>query len=93
MYDTKNTYSVIELMFVYIYRKAVAEHTQAIPSARVEELRSSPGDGSISPGSQSSGSDRIDRDRQRLREQERRKREAVSNEVLVKKLVFVYFFF
>lgn len=44
----------------------------------MEELRSSPGDGSISPGSQSSGSDRIDRDRQRLREQERRKREAVS---------------
>ncbi|KAI4457991.1 c-terminal domain of bromodomain protein 4 [Holotrichia oblita] len=62
-------------------RKAVAEHNQNISSARVEELRSSPGDGSISPGSQSSGSDRIDRDRQRLREQERRKREALANQI------------
>ncbi|KAK9707917.1 Bromodomain extra-terminal - transcription regulation [Popillia japonica] len=62
-------------------RKAVAEHNQNLSSTRVEELRSSPGDGSISPGSQSSGSDRIDRDRQRLREQERRKREALANQI------------
>lgn len=47
--------------------------------ARVDELRSSPGEGSISPSSQGSGSNRMsDRELQRLREQERRRKEAVS---------------
>lgn len=59
-------------------RKAVAEQQKPISSSRVEELRSSPGEGSISPGSQSSGSDRATRERQRLEEQERRRREVVS---------------
>lgn len=58
-------------------RKAVAEQQKPLPSARVEELRSSPAEGSISPGSQSSGSDRATRERQRLEEQERRRREVV----------------
>jgi hypothetical protein len=61
-----------------VSRKAVAEHQQQpIAAQRVEELRSSPGEGSISPGSQSSGSERTDRERQRLQEQERRRREVV----------------
>lgn len=51
---------------------------QPITTQRVEELRSSPGEGSISPGSQSSGSERTDRERQRQQEQERRRREVVS---------------
>nr|CAH7722675.1 unnamed protein product [Callosobruchus chinensis] len=61
-------------------RKAVAEQQQQpISSQRVEELRSSPGEGSTSPGSLSSGSERIsERERQRLQEQERRRREVVS---------------
>ncbi|XP_076260775.1 homeotic protein female sterile-like isoform X4 [Rhynchophorus ferrugineus] len=63
-------------------RKAVAEREQPIPSQRVEELRSSPGEGSTSPGSLSSGSDRIsDRERQRLQEQERRRREVMANKI------------
>ncbi|RZB39903.1 hypothetical protein BDFB_010708 [Asbolus verrucosus] len=62
-------------------RKAVAEHQQPISSQRVEELRSSPGEGSISPGSQSSGSERTDRERQRLQEQERRRREVLANKI------------
>lgn len=56
----------------------MAEQQKPLPSSRVEELRSSPGEGSISPGSQSSGSDRATRERQRLEEQERRRREVVS---------------
>jgi len=57
----------------------VAEREKPVPPQRVEELRSSPGEGSSSPGSLSSGSDRIsDRERQRLQEQERRRREVVS---------------
>ncbi|XP_030763890.1 bromodomain-containing protein 2-like isoform X2 [Sitophilus oryzae] len=63
-------------------RKAVAEREQPIPSQRVEELRSSPGEGSTSPGSLSSGSDRIsDRERQRQQEQERRRREVMANKI------------
>ncbi|XP_068912588.1 bromodomain-containing protein 3-like isoform X5 [Tenebrio molitor] len=63
-------------------RKAVAEHQQQpIAAQRVEELRSSPGEGSISPGSQSSGSERTDRERQRLQEQERRRREVLANKI------------
>ncbi|XP_060526053.1 bromodomain-containing protein 3 isoform X3 [Cylas formicarius] len=67
-------------------RKAVAEREQqqqqALPSQRVEELKSSPGEGSTSPGSLSSGSDRIsDRERQRLQEQERRRREVMANKI------------
>lgn len=63
-------------------RKAVAEREQPIPTPRVEELRSSPGEGSTSPGSLSSGSDRIsDRERQRLQEQERRRREVMANKI------------
>lgn len=57
----------------------MAEREKPVPVQRVEELRSSPGEGSSSPGSLSSGSDRIsDRERQRLQEQERRRREVVS---------------
>lgn len=57
----------------------MAEQQQPIPTQRVEELRSSPGEGSTSPGSLSSGSERIsERERQRLQEQERRRREVVS---------------
>lgn len=58
----------------------MAEREKPVPPQRVEELRSSPGEGSSSPGSLSSGSDhRIsDRERQRLQEQERRRREVVS---------------
>ncbi|KAK5650469.1 hypothetical protein RI129_001498 [Pyrocoelia pectoralis] len=59
-------------------RKAVAEQQQSLPASRIDELRQSPAEGSISPGSQSSGSERTDRERQRLREQERRRREAVN---------------
>ncbi|XP_049820910.1 bromodomain-containing protein 3-like isoform X4 [Aethina tumida] len=62
-------------------RKAVAEQQQPLPAQRVEELRSSPGEGSISPGSQSSGSEKTERDRQRLQEQERRRREAMANKI------------
>lgn len=62
-------------------RKAVAEQQQPLPVGRVEELRQSPAEGSISPGSQSSGSERTDRERQRLREQERRRREALANQI------------
>ncbi|KYB25062.1 hypothetical protein TcasGA2_TC030673 [Tribolium castaneum] len=63
-------------------RKAVAEHQQQpIATQRVEELRSSPGEGSISPGSQSSGSERTDRERARLQEQERRRREVLANKI------------
>ncbi|XP_063912894.1 bromodomain-containing protein 3-like isoform X4 [Zophobas morio] len=62
-------------------RKAVAEHQQPIASQRVEELRASPGEGSISPGSQSSGSERTDRERQRQQEQERRRREVLANKI------------
>lgn len=57
----------------------MAEQQQPLPTQRVEELRSSPGEGSTSPGSLSSGSERIsERERQRLQEQERRRREVVS---------------
>ncbi|XP_057665884.1 bromodomain-containing protein 3-like isoform X6 [Diorhabda carinulata] len=63
-------------------RKAVADQQQTIPSQRVEELKSSPGEGSTSPGSLSSGSERIsDRERQRLQEQERRRREVMANKI------------
>ncbi|CAH0552951.1 unnamed protein product [Brassicogethes aeneus] len=64
-------------------RKAVAEQQQQqpIPVQRVEELRSSPGEGSISPGSQSSGSEKTERERQRLQEQERRRKEAMANKI------------
>ncbi|XP_074029137.1 bromodomain-containing protein 3 isoform X2 [Leptinotarsa decemlineata] len=63
-------------------RKAVAEQQQPIPSQRVEELKSSPGEGSTSPGSLSSGSERIsERERQRLQEQERRRREVMANKI------------
>lgn len=62
----------------------MAEQQKPLPSSRVEELRSSPGEGSISPGSQSSGSDRATRERQRLEEQERRRREVVRNFRFVK---------
>ncbi|KAJ8917153.1 hypothetical protein NQ315_012645 [Exocentrus adspersus] len=65
-------------------RKAVAEQQQQqpIPAQRVEELRSSPGEGSTSPGSLSSGSERIsERERQRLQEQERRRREVMANKI------------
>ncbi|XP_031333781.1 bromodomain-containing protein 3-like isoform X3 [Photinus pyralis] len=62
-------------------RKAVAEQQQSLPASRVDELRQSPAEGSISPGSQSSGSERTDRERQRLREQERRRREALANQI------------
>ncbi|XP_028148787.1 bromodomain-containing protein 3 isoform X5 [Diabrotica virgifera virgifera] len=63
-------------------RKAVAEQQQPIASQRVEELRSSPGEGSTSPGSLSSGSERIsERERQRLQEQERRRREVMANKI------------
>nr|CAI5832521.1 unnamed protein product [Callosobruchus analis] len=64
-------------------RKAVAEQQQQpISSQRVEELRSSPGEGSTSPGSLSSGSERIsERERQRLQEQERRRREVMANKI------------
>ncbi|XP_025829032.1 bromodomain-containing protein 3 [Agrilus planipennis] len=63
-------------------RKAVAEQQQQpLPPGRVDELRNSPAEGSISPGSQSSGSDRTERERQRLREQERRRREAMANQI------------
>ncbi|KAG5896493.1 hypothetical protein JTB14_005870 [Gonioctena quinquepunctata] len=65
-------------------RKAVAEQQQQqpLPSQRVEELRSSPGEGSTSPGSLSSGSERIsERERQRLQEQERRRREVMANKI------------
>ncbi|XP_017782486.1 PREDICTED: bromodomain-containing protein 2-like isoform X4 [Nicrophorus vespilloides] len=65
----------------FVSRKAVAEQKQPIPASRVDELRSSPGEDSISPGSQSSGSDRTERERQRLREQERRRREAMANQI------------
>ncbi|CAH1164402.1 unnamed protein product [Phyllotreta striolata] len=62
-------------------RKAVAEQ-QPITNQRVEELRSSPGEGSTSPGSLSSGSERIsERERQRLQEQERRRREVMENKI------------
>ncbi|CAH1119082.1 unnamed protein product [Phaedon cochleariae] len=65
-------------------RKAVAEQQQQQPisAQRVEELKSSPGEGSTSPGSLSSGSDRIsERERQRLQEQERRRREVMANKI------------
>ncbi|KAL1506160.1 hypothetical protein ABEB36_005573 [Hypothenemus hampei] len=64
-------------------RQAVAEREKpAQPPQRVEELKSSPGEGSSSPGSMSSGSDRIsDRERQRLQEQERRRREVMANKI------------
>lgn len=63
-------------------RQAVAEREKPVPPQRVEELRSSPGEGSSSPGSLSSGSDRIsDRERQRLQEQERRRREVMANKI------------
>lgn len=60
----------------------MAEQQKPLPNSRIEELRSSPGEGSISPGSQSSGSDRTSRERLRLEEQERRRREVVSDSVL-----------
>ncbi|XP_050293288.1 bromodomain-containing protein 3-like isoform X2 [Anthonomus grandis grandis] len=63
-------------------RQAVAEREKPQQAARVEELRSSPGEGSNSPGSLSSGSDRLsDRERQRLQEQERRRREVMANKI------------
>ncbi|XP_018572720.1 bromodomain-containing protein 3 isoform X2 [Anoplophora glabripennis] len=63
-------------------RKSVAEQQQPLPAQRVEELRSSPGEGSTSPGSLSSGSERIsERERQRLQEQERRRREVMANKI------------
>ncbi|CAG9772952.1 unnamed protein product [Ceutorhynchus assimilis] len=63
-------------------RQAVAEREKPVQAQRVEELRSSPGEGSTSPGSLSSGSDRIsDRERQRLQEQERRRREVMANKI------------
>lgn len=71
------------LFFFLFYRKAVAEQQQPMPTQRVEELRSSPGEGSTSPGSLSSGSERIsERERQRLQEQERRRREVVSTVII-----------
>lgn len=70
------------IILCLLSRKAVAEQQKPLPASRVEELRSSPAEGSISPGSQSSGSDRAARERQRLEEQERRRREVVSfNEI------------
>lgn len=64
-------------MFLF-FRKAVAEQQQPIPVQRVEEVKSSPGEGNSSPGSLSSGSERVsERERQRLQEQERRRREVV----------------
>ncbi|XP_065170794.1 homeotic protein female sterile-like isoform X2 [Atheta coriaria] len=64
-------------------RKPVPEALPQAPitTPRVDELRTSPGEGSISPGSQSSGSDRTDRERQRMKEQERRRREAMANQI------------
>lgn len=57
---------------------AEQQQQQPVPTnQRVDELRSSPGEGSISPSSQSSGSERADREKQRLQEQERRRREVV----------------
>lgn len=65
------------------FRKAVAEQQKTLPPSRVEELKSSPGEGSISPGSQSSSSDRISRERLRLEEQERRRREVVRQYICI----------
>ncbi|XP_066145851.1 bromodomain-containing protein 3-like isoform X8 [Euwallacea fornicatus] len=63
-------------------RQAVAEREKPVPPPRVEDLKSSPGEGSSSPGSMSSGSDRIsDREKQRLQEQERRRREVMANKI------------
>lgn len=71
--------SIVDLTSI-VFRKAVAEQQQPpMPAQRVEELKSSPGEGNSSPGSISSGSERIsERERQRLQEQERRRREVVS---------------
>lgn len=53
---------------------------QPMPTQRVEELKSSPGEGNSSPGSLNSGQERVsERERQRLQEQERRRREVVSH--------------
>lgn len=66
-------------MFYLFFRKAVAEQQQPLSTPRIEDLKSSPGEGNISPGSLSSGSERVsERERQRLQEQERRRREVVS---------------
>lgn len=55
----------------------MAEQQKSLPPSRVEELKSSPGEGSISPGSQTSTSEKMSRERLRLEEQERRRREVV----------------
>ncbi|KAL3276448.1 hypothetical protein HHI36_011829 [Cryptolaemus montrouzieri] len=62
-------------------RKAVSE--QPISAPRIDELRSSssPADGSLSPGSQSTIAGNLDRERQRLLEQERRRREVMANKI------------
>lgn len=72
--------NVYLINIVLFFRKAVAEQQQQpLSTPRIEDLKSSPGEGNISPGSLSSGSERVsERERQRLQEQERRRREVVS---------------